>query len=202
MWCLCACLGAWWCGVCRGAVVCGVSSLITLPLCIPPVLCSLLLCRRAVVLWLVAVLPARLASLALLPCSSSAVYRVILFRSFRVRSSSLPLPCGLLFAFGGRPRVGASYPFLYSSGQPSSLARILPCPVRVLLCLFSASAPLWTWGTAYGGAGCGRGGPARRAACYLRGPTLLRWLVFMWRCHGFPIRPYHIQGVDDLQSVR
>ena len=26
--------------------------------------------------------------------------------------------------------------------------------------------------------------------------------VCVWRCRGFPIRPYHIHGVGDLQSVR
>ena len=112
---------------------------------------------RAVVLWLVAVLPARRASLALLPWSSSAVYRVIPFCSFLARLSSLLLPCGLLFAFCGRRRVGASYPFVYPSGRPSSLARLLPCPVRVWLCIFGASAPSLTCRTAYGGVGCGRG---------------------------------------------
>ena len=79
---------------------------------------------RAVVPWPVAVLPARCVSLALVPCSTVAVYCGVLFRSLRARSSSLPLPCGLLFAFGGRPRVGAAYSFLYPCLLGPSL---LPC---------------------------------------------------------------------------
>ena len=60
---------------------------------------------HAVVLWVVAVLSTRRASLALLSCSSLAVYRVLtLLRSSLARSSSMPLLCGLLFAFGGRRR--------------------------------------------------------------------------------------------------
>ena len=35
-----------------------------------------------------------------------------------------------------------------------------------------------------------------------RGVGGLRWFVFVWRCHGYPIRPYHIHGVGDLRSVR
>ena len=149
------------CGVCvlpwvRGGAVCAVVPWFAV---LPPSFrgpCAPLLSSaasccvvRAVVVWLVAVLPAPRASLALLSWSSCAVYRVLtLFRSFLASSSSLPLLCGLLFAFGGCPTVGASYPILYPCGRPSSLARILPCPVGVCLFPFRVFAPSWATSTA------------------------------------------------------
>ena len=79
----------------------------------------------AVVPWLVAVLP------TLVTCATGAVYRVVLFLSLWARLSSLPLPCGLLFAFGGPPRVVAAYPFLY----PCLLGpALLPCAHFALSC--------------------------------------------------------------------
>ena len=56
-------------------------------------------CRvvRAVVPCLVAVLPSRRASLALVPRSTGAVYRVVLFRSLR-RSSSVVSPAATLLS--------------------------------------------------------------------------------------------------------
>ena len=66
-----------------------------------PLLPSAVCCRvvRAVVPWLVAVLPSRRASPALVPCSTGAVYRVILIRSPRRSGSVVPPPVTLWSTF-------------------------------------------------------------------------------------------------------
>ena len=109
VWCVwflcgvCVLVGAWWCGVCRGALVRGAASLRLSPWC-PPLLRYLLpLC----VPLLVAVHPslrAPLARVRLLPCWRDTLLLFFLLR----RSLLIPL----LFI-----------------GRPSSLACIFPCPL-------------------------------------------------------------------------
>ena len=97
--------------------------------------------------------------------------------------SLLPLPCGLLVAFGGGPRVGAAYPFLH----PCLLGpALLPCAHFALSCPCVAM-PFRVPPLLRGPVGQRMG--VQGVVCYLCGLTALQLLDFMWRCHGLPICP-------------
>ena len=169
---------------------------------------------RAVVLWLVAV---PLALGRPLPCWCGTLlllYSLLRFLPFPLPPAGRPSSLARILPYLVSLCVARLFPLPTSSFSWSSLS-CLATAFHLYIPLLSApswSSEPWTWVWVVAGVAV----MTMRATTTMQSLTVMtmlrRWrypfglpsvvCVCVWRCRGFPIRPYHIHGVGDLQSMR